>query len=75
MKQQKKLASDPQPEKNVHTTLTFSSWKFCWGRGKRDLAICLRFLGSKQPSQSNPLQQAAFSLEVWTNGHCMWDWL
>lgn len=54
----------------------FLPWKFCLGReGKKDLAICLGFLGSEQPSQSNPLQQAAFSLEVWTNGHCKQDWL
>jgi len=35
IKQLKKLASGPQPEKNVHTYSTFSSWKFCWevGRG------------------------------------------
>lgn len=74
IKQLKKLASDPKPEKNVQTT-PFLIKIFPGVRGKRDLAISLGIPGSEQYSWSNPVQQAPFSLEVWTNGHCLWDWL
>lgn len=37
IKQLKKLALDPQPEKNVQTTLLLSSWKFFLGRGAREI--------------------------------------
>lgn len=37
IKQLKKLASDPQPEKNVQTTPHLSSWRFFLGRGAREI--------------------------------------
>lgn len=46
---------------------------FPGARGERDLAISLGIPGSEQSSWSSPEQQAPFSLEVWTNGHCVWD--
>lgn len=37
IKQLKKLASDPQQEKNVRTTLLLCSWRFFLGQGAREI--------------------------------------
>lgn len=63
----------PQPEKKC-ADYSFPPGNFSWARGERDLAISLGIPGSEQSSWSSPVQHAPFSLEVWTNGHCLWDW-